>query len=271
METKAVNNKPSKPFIIANPIYDTALVRLMENQQVAKFFISTILEQPVEDLTVQPQEVTYEFDETKVSPGHTKDDIIPYYYYFRSYFMATVRDAGGKLCKILIEIQKSWDMRDVKFFHKYIEQYKRVCVIDREKTVLPIVTIYIFGKNLPEIDCPCIKIGHIYTDMTNKRTIDAKPELTGNFPNDSYIIQAGRIADVRYTTNLDKLLSIFEQRYFIDDRSDTRKEYPYQLDDENMELITDILYETGHEQRKLLEDEKEFVRIINNIKYPVKY
>jgi hypothetical protein len=49
METKAVNNKPSKPFIIANTIYDTALVRLMENQQIAKFFISTILEQPVEE------------------------------------------------------------------------------------------------------------------------------------------------------------------------------------------------------------------------------
>jgi hypothetical protein len=45
METKEVIKKSWKPFIIANPIYDTVFKRLMENQRIAKFLIGTILEQ----------------------------------------------------------------------------------------------------------------------------------------------------------------------------------------------------------------------------------
>ncbi|MDR0384840.1 MAG: hypothetical protein LBH60_02035 [Prevotellaceae bacterium] len=43
METKDASKKAGKPFIIANPIYDTVFKRLMENLRIAKFFFSTIL------------------------------------------------------------------------------------------------------------------------------------------------------------------------------------------------------------------------------------
>jgi hypothetical protein len=56
-----------KRFIIANPIYDTVFKRLMEYQRIAKFFLSTILEQPVENLQVLPQELSYKLDEMKVA------------------------------------------------------------------------------------------------------------------------------------------------------------------------------------------------------------
>jgi hypothetical protein len=66
METKEVNKNSGKPFIIANPIYDTVFKRLMENQRIVKFFLSTILERQIEDITVLPQEFTYRLDKTKV-------------------------------------------------------------------------------------------------------------------------------------------------------------------------------------------------------------
>ncbi|MDR2773556.1 MAG: hypothetical protein LBC19_02230 [Tannerella sp.] len=290
METKDVSRKSVKRFIIANPIYDTVFKRLMENQRIAKFFISAILEQPIEDLQVLPQEFSYKLDETKVPDRDRdrdkgkekgkdkgkdeKEENAQYFYaFFRLDFIATIRDSKGNHSKILIELQKSWETLDVIRFRKYLgEQYKRVDIIDGKETVLPITTIYILGNNLAEIDCPCIKVDRTYTDMLNKKPINAKSKFIENLTHNSYVIQAGRITDVRYTTNLDKLLSIFEQRYFIKEDSVARKEYPYQPDDEDMTLITDLLYEIGADpkEQKQIEDEEEALRIINNVKDPLK-
>jgi hypothetical protein len=46
MESKEVNKNSEKPFIIANSIYDTVFKRLMENQRIVKFFLSTIIKHP---------------------------------------------------------------------------------------------------------------------------------------------------------------------------------------------------------------------------------
>jgi hypothetical protein len=278
MEATEVSKKSWKPFIIANPIYDTVFKRLMENQRIAKFFLSAILEQPVEDLSVLPQEFTYKLSEEKVSPerekGKEKENNVQHFYsFFRLDFMATLRDAEGQPRKVLIELQKSWDTLDVMRFRKYLgEQYKREDVIDGKETFLPVTTIYILGNNLAEIDCACVKVGRIYTDMRSKQPVNARSKFIENLSHDSYVIQTSRITNVRCATKLDKLLSIFEQRYFVEADSDVRKEYPYQPDDEDMELITDILYEMGAdpEKRKQIEDEKEALRIINNVKDPLK-
>jgi hypothetical protein len=271
MEVKEMKPKAGKPFIIANPIYDTVFKRLMENKRIAKFFISTILEQQVDDITVLPQEFTYQLDSTRIS--EKSDDknggakgYIEHYFVFRLDFMATVRDADGVRRKILIELQKSWDTTDVMRFRRYLgEQYIRVDNIDGKDTILPITTIYILGNNLVGIDCPCLKAGRTYIDMMNNEPVDAKSEFVENLTHDSYVIQASRIKDVRYTTNLDKLLSIFEQKYFIVEDSGARKEYPYQPDDENIQLITDILYEMGADpkKRKEIEAEEEALRVYN--------
>jgi hypothetical protein len=273
MKTAEVLKKSDKPFIIANPIYDTVFKKMMEDQRVAKFFISTILEQPVEDLSVLPQEFTYKLDELKGKRKKGKkkddDDDVLYYSFFRLDFMATVRDKDGRLHKILIELQKTWDTQDVMRFRKYLgEQYIKTDNIDGKETVLPMTTIYILGNNLAEIDSPCIKVGRTYIDMLSKKEIGATSKFIENLTHNSYVIQTGRITDVRYTTNLDRLLTVFEQRYFINDDSDTRKEYPYQLDNEEMKNITDLLYKMGADpkERKQIEDEKEFLRIIDNIK-----
>jgi hypothetical protein len=47
-------------MVIANPIYDVVFKRMMENEKVAKFFISTLLDTAIETIEVKPQEYTYE-------------------------------------------------------------------------------------------------------------------------------------------------------------------------------------------------------------------
>jgi hypothetical protein len=278
MDTKELVKKSGKPFIIANPIYDTVFKRLMENQRIAKFFLGAILETQIEELTVLPQEFTYKrlsdakvlVDDKKEEKGRATEP--QYYSVFRLDFMAIIRETGsdgkkGDYHKILIELQKSWDTEDVGRFRKYLgEQYLREDTVDGKKTMLPITTIYILGNNLAGVDCPCLRLGRTPTNMLTKTMTDTKSKFVELLTHESYIIQAGRITDIRYITNFEKILSIFEQRYFVTETSDTRKEYPYQPDDEDIEIITDVLYEMGAdpEKRKELEDEAEAIRTILN-------
>jgi predicted transcriptional regulator len=74
MESEGKNKRTGKPFIIANPIYDTVFKRLMENQRIAKFFLGTIFEQPIEGITVTPKKFTYRFDSSKVSNKKKKKE-----------------------------------------------------------------------------------------------------------------------------------------------------------------------------------------------------
>ncbi|MDR1130430.1 MAG: hypothetical protein LBK96_05570 [Prevotellaceae bacterium] len=271
MKTKEVNKEKFESFIIANPIYDTVFKRLMENQRIVKFFLGTILEQQIEEVSFLPQEFTYVSKGVMIVEKMEKMEEIKgsaeHFSIFRLDFIATVRTRSGRRKKILIEVQKSWDTMDVMRFRKYLgEQYGRKEIIDGKETVMPVTTIYILGNNLPEINCPCIKIGRVSTDMRNHETINETSEFIELLTHDSYVIQAGRITDVRYATNLDRLLSIFEQNYFVVKGSDLTKKYRYLPGDENMKLIVDILQEMAlnSEKRKEIEDEREALRTFNN-------
>ncbi|MDR1171974.1 MAG: hypothetical protein LBL24_05935, partial [Bacteroidales bacterium] len=163
--TSAERQNPTsvKPFIIANPIYDTVFKKLMENQRIAVFFLSTILECPVTEVNVLPQEFTYKKETDK------DDGIIPYSI-FRVDFIATVRGADGKYGKILIEVQKSLGVTDVNRFRQYLgKQYSKrdsVTVSDGvRELVLPITAIYILGTRLADIKCACLKVERIYKDV----------------------------------------------------------------------------------------------------------
>ena len=45
-------------MLIANPAYDTVFKHLLQNNKLAKFFIGLLLEVPIIELEIQPQEVT---------------------------------------------------------------------------------------------------------------------------------------------------------------------------------------------------------------------
>jgi hypothetical protein len=254
--------------LIANPIYDTVFKKLMENMRIAKFFLSTILGEEIAEVTALPQEFTRKKGAGKKSGKKSKKESadIPWSL-LRIDFMATVKTEGGKKKKILVEVQKSWEMSDVARFRTYLgEQYAKNVVIDKKETMLPITTIYILGNKLTGIESPCIKIGRVYTDTMKNETIDAKSDFVELLTHDSHVIQASRITDVRYSTNLDKLLSIFEQAYFITANSEVIKEYRYQSDDENMTLITSVLHHmaANAEEREQIEIEERVLRIIED-------
>jgi hypothetical protein len=182
MSVKEQNGKGVKSFIIANPIYDTVFKKLMENKLIVNFFLSTILERQVTDVTVLPQEFTIKGTEKKDSKE------IPYSI-LRLDFMATVQTADGKPEKVLIEVQKAWDKDDMIRFRKYLgEQYAKKETVNGRETALPITTIYILGFKLDGIESPCVRVGRSYMDMINGETIRTKSDFIEMLTHDSYII-----------------------------------------------------------------------------------
>lgn len=238
-------------MVIANPIYDVVFKRLMEDDKVAKFFIGTLIEQTIETIEVKAQEFTY----TEELIGLA---------IFRVDFIATIKTVTGEFKKILIEIQKAKNQIDLMRFRRYLaEQYKKEETISDQKVILPITTIYILGFKLPEIDTPCLKVERNYKDLIHTKIINTKSDFIEKLTHDCYIVQVNRITD-RYQTRLDKLLSVFEQSNFTDERNIT-KEFNHKSDLEEVEMITKILHHsvTNPEERKKLETEQEAWRSVN--------
>ena len=240
-------------MVIANPIYDVVFKKMMENDRVAKFFIGTLLSQTIENVEVKPQEFTY-------------TDELAGLAVFRLDFIATIKTESGELKKILIEIQKARNHIDLMRFRNYLaEQYKKEDKIGNTKVVLPITTIYILGFKLPEIETPCLKVERNYKDLVNNKTINGKSDFVEKLTHDCFIVQVDRITN-SYSTKLEKLLSLFEQQHFIDDKKIT-KEFTHKLDTEDIKLTADILHFSGTNpaERKKIETEQEAWRTVNAI------
>ena len=238
-------------MIIANPIYDVVFKKIMENERVAKFFIGTLLEQTIESVEVKPQEFTY-------------IDELAGLAVFRLDFIATIKTETGEQKKVLIEIQKAKNQIDLMRFRNYLaEQYKKEDKIGAEKIILPITTIYILGFKLPEIETPCIKIERNYKDLINNKIIIQKSDFVEKLTHDSFIVQVDRITN-SYSTKLEKLLSLFEQKHFIDDKK-IIKEFNHELDTDDIKITADILHFSGTNpvERKKIETEQEAWRTVN--------
>ncbi len=256
-------------MVIANPIYDVVFKRMMENERVAKFFIGTLLDETIETVEVKPQEFTFIKDLNVDDPAvekYVKEKLQQRLSInvFRLDFIATIKTKTGEYKKVLIEIQKAKNQMDLMRFRSYLgEQYKKEETIDGEKTALPITAIYILGFNLPEIPTPCLKVERNYRDLVESKAIITKSDFVEKLTHDSFIIQVERILD-KYQTKLDKLLSIFEQKNFVDDRKIV-KEFKHEIDNEDIKLATDILHHTGTdpEERRKIETEQEAWRTIN--------
>jgi len=231
-------------MVIANPIYDVVFKFLMQDERTAKFFIGTLLEETIEQVTVKPQEYIY-------------TDQLAGLAVFRLDFIATIKTQTGELKKVLVEIQKAKNSFDLMRFRNYLgEQYKKEDEIDGQKISLPIVTIYLLGFNLSEIETPVLKVNRQYIDLINHQVIERKSDFIEKLTHNCFVVQLGRIQG-KVQTKLDKLLSIFEQNYFVE--TNTVKEYNYLIDNEDIKRMVDNLHYAGTEpkEKKKIEDEKE--------------
>jgi len=246
-------------MLIANPIYDTVFKYMMQNNRIARFFIETLLEVPVEEAALQPQEMTF--------PLPKDADIDTLVTLIRYDFVATIRLATGDYKKVLIEIQKVRHFVDLVRFRNYLGRHysmkDEMKDNDRNTTVLPIVTIYLLGFTLPEIDTPVLKVANRYIDQINGHVIDRKSEFVEKLTHECHVVQIPRI-EPKIGTKLEELISIFEQSNFVEGKKAV-KEYNYPIKSEEMKETTKHLHYlvTDQVKRKELDAEEEAYRVFN--------
>jgi hypothetical protein len=237
--------------VIANPIYDIAFKFLMEDERVAKFFIGTLLDETIEEITVIPQVYRYA-------------DKMDWLAVYRLDFVATISTKEGRIKMVLVKVQKARNSIDLIRWQKFlIEHDRKEEAAGRKKQTLPVLNIYLLLFQIKGIESSLFKVNHEYIDLLTHKVIDRKSEFIERLNHDCFVVQLGRI-ESQVGTKLEKLLSIFEQNYFYDD-CNILKGYNHVIDDDNIKRMVDRLHYVGTEppERKKIEDEKEAYRVLD--------
>ena len=197
-------------MIIANPIYDVVFKYLLEDIEIARELLSTILGEEIIGLEVKPQETAMENQASSVS-------------ILRFDFKAVIKTQTGELKKVLIELQKAKQMFDVMRFRRYLgDNYRKEDDIlhgnnDVEKRPLPIITIYFLGFPLDNIKTAVVKINREYRDVVTQELIDVKEDFVELLTHDSYLIQIRLLAG-KSRTKLEQVLRVFSPEFKTKDK-----------------------------------------------------
>ena len=238
-------------MLIANPIYDTVFKYLMENLDIAKGIISTLIDEEIDYLDFSAQEKVYKNKEKLLTVYHLD-------------FIAKLRKKEGGYKNVLIELQKANVPYDIMRFRRYIgEQYKKedeILINDKvSKEPLPIITVYFLGfyisKTLPSV----IKVNRDYIDVLNGKEIEERNDFIECLTHNSYVIQVPGLK-LEMRNRLEYVLSIFKQENFIDPDHHL-KDYEYETDDELMKKILKRLEKAAADKELLQQLELEEMAI----------
>lgn len=206
--------------IIANPIYDSVFKFLMEDDRAAKVLLSALLKQEVRDLKMRRNEYT-NLRQTRIS-------------LFRIDFSAKILDTAGKEQLVLIELQKTWLATETLRFRQYLgAQYlNNENVPDGPNPQgfgLPIISIYILGHKLGDLQQPVVYVRRRYLDYDDNHLEKGVPDpFIESLTHDSIIVQIPYLQG-RTRNHLERLLSVFDQEYRI-----ASDEHLLNIDDEGM-------------------------------------
>jgi len=232
-------------MIIANPIYDTAFKELIKDPDVAKAIIGTLLETEVLDVKLII---------TERNKPMAPDDKFPRT--LRLDYCAVIRNDKGEEQQILIEIQKATGAENILRFREYLA-VAGYMPKKEEANPLPIVTVYFLGFELKNVPTPCLKVARQYVDMLENKVLETKEKFVELLTHDSFIIQTPRIKTTENPkTKLERILSVFEQKDFADDK-ETTINYNYPVDGVYHKKMVDILHYIGTdpEERKKMDNE----------------
>jgi hypothetical protein len=192
-------------MIIANPIYDVVFKYLLEDVEIARELLSTILGEEIQSLELKPQETA-----TEKSGGGIS--------ILRFDFKAIIKNKSGELHKVLIELQKAKKAFDVMRFRRYLgDNYRKEDDVinykgESEKRPLPIISIYFLGFPIDNIHAGVVKINREYRDVVTQEILEIKEDFVELLTHDSYLIQARKLPR-KARTKLERILQVFSPIY----------------------------------------------------------
>ena len=209
--------------LIANPIYDSVFKYMMEDDRVAKIMLSALLQKEIIHLEMRPHEYT----------GVTQRKISM----MRIDFAATIRNEDGTQQLILIELQKTWLVTETLRFRQYLgSQYiDKKNVPDRDVNPkgygLPIVSIYILGHKLGNLQEPVVYVRRKYLDYNSNPIENGVPDpFIESLTHDSIIIQIPYLKG-KVRNRLERLLQVFDQTYRLKDN-----EHIMEIDERGLDI-----------------------------------
>ena len=192
---------------IANPIYDTIFKYMLEDNKVAKIFISAIIGEEIIELDFNPQEYTTEI--ATASKGTLT--------VCRFDFSAKIRtEAGFKT--VIIELQKAKYSSDLMRFRRYLGlsyQNKENSYDENQEKARQIYCIYFldYGADLPAR--PVLKVDYKMEDISTGDEFPTTGEFVSGLHHRSWIVQIQQLKQ-RRRNDLEKLLGIFDQSNITD-------------------------------------------------------
>ena len=186
---------------IANPLYDTAFKYLMEDERIAKTILAALIKREIVSIEMRPNEYS----------NTTKDKIAM----FRIDFAARVRDADGGEKLILIELQKTGVETETLRFRQYLgAQYSNPANMvseDKLRFAYPIITIYVMGHRVGDIDVPVLYVGRKYSDYYGNEVTNGIPDpFVDSLTHESIVVQVPLLRG-QINNRVEKFLDIFCQ------------------------------------------------------------
>ena len=213
---------------VANPIYDIIFKYLLEDERIAKTILSALLKKEVLDVEVRKHEYT----------NGTRDNLS----IFRIDFGATIRDEEGNDKLILIELQKTWLETETLRFRQYLGTHyanpDNLIPDCREGYGLPMVTVYLLGHKVGDIEEPILYVKRKAFDYDDNEVTTGIPDpFVDSLTHDSIIVQIPRLKG-SVNNRVEKVLSIFDQsRKDKKNRQVLNIDEEMYKDDEDMMLI----------------------------------
>ena len=252
---------------IANPIYDVVFKYMLEDNKVAKLFLSAIIGETIAELDFSAQERTVEIQRRdKENPPLTVCHFD---------FSAKIEtEAGFKT--VTIELQKAKLTSDLMRFRRYLGlQYQNSSNTydGKAEKARQIYCIYFldYGTDLPAR--PVLKVNYKVEDAYTGDEFPASGEFVAGLHHRSWIVQIRELKK-RRRNDLEKILSIFDQsnvtdvRHILDVDDETFPEEYRQIirrlrkamEDpkkrREMELEDDIIKELQDKERLIEENAK---------------
>ena len=194
---------------IANPSYDVTFKYLMDENEIAKYVLSRILDKNIVSLKLDPQETVYVTDD---GLRMSKFD-----------FKATIKEASGKPENVLIEVQKAnSDPEELRFrFYLGLNYQDKVPFLSKKGepkfASYPITTIYFLGFRLKNVKIPILKVARSYFNAVTNEKLTVKEDFVEKLSHDMYAIQIPRL-EMAVQSELEKVLDIFNvEKYKTDD------------------------------------------------------
>jgi len=202
---------------IANPIYDSVFKYLLDDNRVAKVFISAIIGQEIETLELRPTEInSANFNNKSKKKQNTTQPL--FLSVFRIDFSAKIKTKDGSNKLIIIEIQKAKALNEIERFRRYLaENYSNsnnYYIEDGKKYALPILPIYFLGEDIIcDEPTKMIFVERQYIDRFKNKKLDYKNEFIEALSHDCYVIQLKqKVEDKKQRlSDLEKLFDLFNQ------------------------------------------------------------